>query len=94
MTALFTHKISITSPLLVLAWTFTGSHGAYIHVVERLHSTPLGDITITAPTLFFLPFTGGCDFGAVVIKDKEKKEKPEKKRKARTKDLAIKEAFL
>jgi hypothetical protein len=68
---------------LVLAWTFTGSRGAYIHVVEKLHSNPLGDMTITALTLFlFFYFTGGCVFGVGVNKDekkkREKKNEPKK----------------
>lgn len=39
-----------------LAWTFAGSHGTaqYIHVVERLHGIPQGDITITASTFVLL----------------------------------------
>lgn len=64
-----------------MAWTFTGSHGAYIHVVEKLHSNPLGDMTITAPTLFlFFYLTGGCHFGVVVNKDKKRKKKEKQKK--------------
>lgn len=82
---------------LVLAWTFTGSHGAHIHVVERLHGSPFEDITTIAPTLLY-PFHGGYFLFHKPKKRRVEQTKSKKKEegteKARTKRLGDKVAFL
>lgn len=90
--------------LIFPPWFWLGpsqaANGAHIHVVERLHGSPFEDITTIAPTLLY-PFHGGYYFSFSHTKRRveqarspEKKKKKKVRKKARTKRLGDKVAFL